>query len=261
VQGGATSVVVSGNYAYIAGDSGLTILDISVINAPQQIGFFPIHPMPFVIWPEIALFGNFIFFNSTTYVHCIDVSDPTLPQEVSSYDLSARGITLSGNHLFGINGGDLHSTLRILDVTNPAVPQLVGYNTAIPAPNVFGIAVTGNYAYLASPDLLCVYDCSQALGVVDRTSDAIPEKFSLKQNYPNPFNPTTTIEYALPRTSRVELKLFDVTGRAVGTLVNFSQNPGTYRVKVDGSKLASGMNFYRLNTGTCSVTKKMMLIR
>jgi hypothetical protein len=85
--------------------------------------------------------------------------------------------------------------------------------------------------------------------------------FTLGQNYPNPFNPATTINYQLPAASRVEIKIFDMLGREVASLVNKEQPQGKYSVKFDGSNLTSGIYFYRLKAGGYVVTKKMQLIK
>jgi len=88
-----------------------------------------------------------------------------------------------------------------------------------------------------------------------------PSSFALDQNYPNPFNPTTTIRYSIPFTSKVSLRVFDVLGREVRTLVNSIQTPGQYTVLLNAQNLASGVYFYRMNAGSFSQTKKLMLLR
>jgi hypothetical protein len=89
----------------------------------------------------------------------------------------------------------------------------------------------------------------------------IAEMFSLNQNYPNPFNPITTISYQLPRQSHVTLKVFDVLGREVATLVNRIEQPGYKSVGFNASDLASGVYYYRLQAGNFVETKKFVLIR
>ncbi len=104
------------------------------------------------------------------------------------------------------------------------------------------------------------------VGVGDET---IPTKFSLAQNYPNPFNPTTTIEYSIPNVSakdfspqqNVQLKIYDVLGREIKTLVNEKQSLGNYSVKFDASGLPSGVYFYTLRVGDFVATKKMILMK
>lgn len=88
-----------------------------------------------------------------------------------------------------------------------------------------------------------------------------PERFQLFQNYPNPFNPVTTIEFEIPRASFVTLKIFDLLGREVATLVNEEMKPGRYERMFDGSNLASGVYFYHLTAEAFSQTKKLVLLQ
>ena len=91
--------------------------------------------------------------------------------------------------------------------------------------------------------------------------DSHPKSFSLAQNYPNPFNPTTEISYQLSAVSNVTLKVYDVLGREVATLVNQKQSAGKYSVTFNGSRLASGVYFYRLAAGSFVSVKKLMLVK
>jgi hypothetical protein len=89
----------------------------------------------------------------------------------------------------------------------------------------------------------------------------IPNTFRLGQNYPNPFNPSTTIKYGLPKNSFVTLKVYDILGREVTTLVNENKMAGTYQVNFNASNLASGIYFYTIKAGDFSQTKKMLLVK
>jgi hypothetical protein len=88
-----------------------------------------------------------------------------------------------------------------------------------------------------------------------------PVTWALKQNYPNPFNPSTTIRYNIPRQSFVTLKIFDLLGREVATLVNDMKRAGTHSVKWDASRLSSGVYFYTITAGTYRETKRMILMK
>ncbi len=89
----------------------------------------------------------------------------------------------------------------------------------------------------------------------------IPENYSLYQNYPNPFNPSTTIRYSLPKSGFVQLKVYDVLGREVASLVNKEQTSRNYKVEFNASNLTSGIYFYRLQSGSFTETKKLILLR
>ena len=89
----------------------------------------------------------------------------------------------------------------------------------------------------------------------------IPVKFYLSQNYPNPFNPSTVISYQLSALSKISIKVYDVLGREITTLVNQEQHAGNYIVNFDASKLSSGVYFYRIVAGNFVQTKKMVLIK
>ncbi len=86
-------------------------------------------------------------------------------------------------------------------------------------------------------------------------------KFSLEQNYPNPFNPSTAIQYAISSIQFVSLKLYDVLGNEVASLINEEKPVGAYEIQIDGSKFSSGVYFYKLQAGNFIETKKMVLLR
>ncbi len=88
-----------------------------------------------------------------------------------------------------------------------------------------------------------------------------PEDYILEQNFPNPFNPSTNIDYALPRRGFVTLKVYDVLGDEIKTLVNEEQNSGRYEVSFDGTNLASGIYFFILRAGDFVQSRKMLLIK
>ena len=107
---------------------------------------------------------------------------------------------------------------------------------------------------------------------VNQSDNGIPSSFNLYQNYPNPFNPSTTIKFDIPVGQRhafdlqnnsyaIQLKVFDITGREISTLINEYLHPGTYEVSFDASNLPSGTYFYRLETENFSQTKTMLLIK
>jgi len=108
------------------------------------------------------------------------------------------------------------------------------------------IDFNGNYEYHA---------------LVNEVEIGVPKKFNMSQNYPNPFNPTTKINYELPITNYVTIKIYDINGKEAAQLVNQNQKAGYYTVEFNGSNLASGMYFYRIKAGDFSAVKKMVLVK
>jgi hypothetical protein len=94
-----------------------------------------------------------------------------------------------------------------------------------------------------------------------KSDNSSPFKYELSQNYPNPFNPVTNIKYQIQKLGFVTLKIYDITGREVKTLVNEIKNPGNYSVTFNGSELSSGVYFYRIQAGDFIQVKKMVLIK
>ncbi|MAT56659.1 MAG: hypothetical protein CMF23_01650 [Ignavibacteriae bacterium] len=107
-----------------------------------------------------------------------------------------------------------------------------------------------------SPDVIVSVEDSEK-----EITQNLPSKFMLEQNYPNPFNPTTSIEYSVPSSEYVSLKVYDVLGNEVASLVNENKNAGSYRIDFNASTLSSGVYFYKITAGNYTETKKMMLIK
>jgi len=96
---------------------------------------------------------------------------------------------------------------------------------------------------------------------ITTVSSETPDKYVLNQNYPNPFNPSTQISFALPERNFVTLKIYDVLGKEVVTLVNEVKNAGTYKYDFNASGLSSGIYYYTISSGNFFQTKKMTLIK
>lgn len=101
----------------------------------------------------------------------------------------------------------------------------------------------------------------QAVTGIDDRGSATVDDFVLQQNYPNPFNATTKISYSIPKSAFVTLKIYDVRGKEIRTLVTEFQNANTYSVNFDASKLSSGVYFYKLQAGDFITTRKMIFLK
>jgi len=118
---------------------------------------------------------------------------------------------------------------------------------------VYGFAATANGAILKLIDVV-----TEVIPI----NSLLPTQFSLDQNYPNPFNPTTTINFSIPTSSKVTLKVYDALGKEVATLVNEFKNAGNYSTGFNAdASLSSGVYFYTLSAGTFNSTKKLMLMK
>ena len=105
-------------------------------------------------------------------------------------------------------------------------------------------------------------DVSPAFSRVNQQAGELPGQFGLSQNYPNPFNPATKISYSIPKASFVTLKIFDLLGREISTLVNEFQRADTYNVNFDASDIANGIYIYQLKINNEFIkTKRMVLLR
>ena len=128
-----------------------------------------------------------------------------------------------------------------------------------------------DFIVLGQPNSLEVDPEIWILRDVENTTTSInennlTEQFQLYQNYPNPFNPSTTIKYAIPSLANdnlrtVLLKVYDILGNEVTTLVNEIKSPGNYEVQFDASNFSNGVYYYKLSSGNFVQVKKMMLLK
>ena len=129
-----------------------------------------------------------------------------------------------------------------------------------PVPNVFAVAIVGETFYLGGGEGLWRAPLSGLFtGVVERTTT--PPAFRLQQNYPNPFNPSTRIPFSVESPGFVTLKVYDLLGREVQTLVNDNLQPGSYERTFDASHLAGGVYWYRLQSERYVETRSLLLLR
>lgn len=137
-------------------------------------------------------------------------------------------------------------------------------NTGLPAnTNGRALIISSGFLYLGTSEGVVWKRALSDFGItsVNQINDEIPSGFELKQNYPNPFNPSTSIQFSVQSSRYVSLKVYDVVGREIATLVNNELPAGSYKYDFDGSKLSSGIYFYRLISGSFSEIKKMALIK
>ena len=176
-------------------------------------------------------------------------------------DKGAWCILTEGNYLFaGTTGNGIYMSSNNGDTWVVKNEGLTGINISALI-TADGYIYAGNYDHGISRRLI------SDITSVNQITTTIPSLFSLSQNYPNPFNPVTKIKFDVALDSRfrgndnVVLKVYDVMGREVQTLVSESLKPGTYEASFDGSHYSSGVYFYKLITDGFTDTKKMLLIK
>jgi len=124
--------------------------------------------------------------------------------------------------------------------------------------NPFGFRIRYNGE---GPDIGAFETGDPLVGVASKPRNEIPSDYALSQNYPNPFNPSTVIDYSIPESGLVTMKIYNVLGQEVAELVNEVKSAGKYKVTFDASQLTSGMYIYTITSGNYTATKKMMLLK
>jgi hypothetical protein len=169
------------------------------------------------------------------------------------------GMNVGQSNTVGAGGGILTAASSWTEFNLP-----IYYTPGSPDPDnvlvYFSVADTsGETATVGSEAYVDFIDLTAPSGVEQLSG--LPSDFSLSQNYPNPFNPSTKIEYSLPEQSMVQLKVYDILGNEVATLVNEEQPAGTYRADFSGENFSSGFYIARLTTGNLTKTIKMTLMK
>jgi phosphatidylserine/phosphatidylglycerophosphate/cardiolipin synthase-like enzyme len=168
--------------------------------------------------------------------------------------------------------GLLHHKYGIIDAENPhwnSVTMTGSHNWTTSAESannenmliIYDGNVTNQYLQEFAARYYQFGGIDSILVSVEQTDSRVPEQFSLSQNYPNPFNPTTKVRYQLPSSTNVMLKVFNILGQEVATLVNERQNAGSYSIEFAAGNLASGTYFYRLKAGNFQQQRKMLLLK
>lgn len=211
--------------------------------------------------------GSFSIYNRRTYKfnEIKDILIYTYPQSPDNLMISQVGASVK---LQWQNRNPESDSIIVQRGTGP--DAFSDYAMAGPTASVYvdsSVSVDSSYYYrlkIIKQDSTEMQSYPIMLKVVPWTGvkeQPLPIRFELSANYPNPFNSATTIRYSVPERGNVTLKVYDVLGREVGTLVNEVKNAGVYEVKFDGSRLSSGVYFIRLDYGGKVATGKMVLMK
>ena len=194
-----------------------------------------------------------VLVNEGTTSQVIAMDTKTIGVGQHCYIFSFAGGTDNGDFSQNVYiNGDGPSTYQwgpyvdLFSIPADSYPTENGIKFNSPAKSIQMILIEGGNNYISS---------------IDKTGSEMPRTYNLYQNYPNPFNPSTFIDYQLPASVFVTLKVFDVLGREIETLVNEHQNAGKHSVQFNAAKLPSGVYFYKLEAGNYNNTKKLLLLK
>ncbi len=217
----------------------LTGAAVPLVNTGLNIGGLAINPFSGELWASIK--------------------PPTgTADAIYKVNLSTGATTLVGKTGFGTQIVDIlfDKNGKLYGLTDIGINQnnLITIDTTTAVGTVIGpMGYSGMQAIAMSPDAVA--------GVNRPLTSALPTAFSLEQNFPNPFNPTTTIQFSIPQTSKVDLVVYDALGKEIVSLVRGTRQPGTYLILLDASRLATGIYYYKLTAGSFIDIKRMVLIK
>ncbi|MFZ1519200.1 MAG: T9SS type A sorting domain-containing protein [Ignavibacteriaceae bacterium] len=198
--------------------------------------------------------GNVFVGTSDGVYRSTDAGD-SWTKDVSG--LTDGGLSLAIHSNGSIFAGGYSSTSRSNDLGQTWIPFTSGMFNCRITDLAFG---SGDILF-ASAENMGVYRTTSSVTSVDENESGVVNNFSLEQNYPNPFNPSTNIQYAISNKQFVQLKVYDMLGNEIATLVNEEKTAGNYEINFNASKFSSGVYFYKLNAGSLIETKKMILIK
>lgn len=183
-----------------------------------------------------------------------------LPQRQSDV-LSISVALFSGSLIFGLGIGEWETNVTASSYTQFSIP--IEYSSSETPDSAWIFIIIDDTSETPAAGAYAIIDDLSWGGVVGvkEVSSNIPAKFSLQQNYPNPFNPSTIIEYSIPKESFVELKVYDIIGNELTTLVSEYQPAGRFRAEFNAANLSSGIYIAKLTAGSFTRSLKMTLLR
>ncbi len=197
-------------------------------------------------------------------VYLVKLLDSVVPVELTSFNANTNGtdVIINWSTATELNNSGFEVQKKRENVNWYSIGFIKGSGTTQQNHNYSftDYSVTaGKYSYrLKQVDYDGSYEYSD---IVEVELNNLPNQFSLGQNYPNPFNPTTNFEFQIANSGFVNLKIFDVLGNKVETLVNEEKEPGLYKIKYNAIHLASGVYYYRLTANGFTDTKKFILLK
>jgi hypothetical protein len=197
-------------------------------------------------WPDADSTVAIFMFNDGTH------GDAVASDSIWSVDVTFPKYTvLRVQYKYGANWGLASNTGSNDNESSVGTDHFINLTSDLAT-----AAVVNKWSVMGDHDLVDVVTTD-----VKDLSGIRPSTYSLSQNYPNPFNPSTKIQFAIPKSGLVTMKVYDLLGQEVATLVNEQKNAGSYEVDFNAANLNSGVYFYQITSGNYSVTKKMLLLK
>ena len=246
---------VSGDRLYILG-SNYACIGIMDISDPQNPNLLGIRNFDGLRFYDMCITGDYAYVIADE-LNLFDISDPYWPIRLAEIEMDYRikKVYAAEGFLFLCTGKD---GFQIFDISNPEEPVEVGFfDTPGDAQD---LSFSGDYVVVADRTNLGIYDFSDALQVSFGNVTS-PREWSLLPSYPNPFNSQTRLAYRLPVESKIDLALYDLTGRLVGNLYSGVRPAGEYEILIEAGNLAAGSYFVRLETGDVRAERIITLIK
>ncbi len=241
------SLIALGSVQHLKGSEGSVTIDSTAFKtAPQAIFVFPLHLGLSITHPADTVYSQGNDVETETETDNLDAYGTLNLPKGAFPALRETGTNVTKVYLSGslVNTTTSYTITWLTESGNELEVQLDTLSSG--SVRVHSITM---YYFATTPATLV------------RSSDQQPQNFTLGQNYPNPFNPSTQIQFSLARTGFVSLKVYDMLGREVATLVNQELTPSSYTMTWNAANVASGVYLYKLTSGGVTETRKMVLIK
>ncbi len=250
------------NYLYLSVGNGFLILNRQNPTDLSLTGSFVTTNYNITPFGNFDLVNNYAYILSDTGMLILDVSNPVQPDSVSVCTILSgkNDISVCNNYAYVATDAGI----KMIDISDKVSPLQVGSFSNSGNYRANSIKCYNDIIYTAFEGLIVL--SNDFITDVKNEELFIPKNFTLSQNYPNPFNPTTTIKYSVPTVETgdipsLQLKIYDILGREIATLVNEKQAAGNYSVRFNAANLSSGIYLYKLEAGNFRSVKKMIILK
>jgi len=245
--------IVDNNLLYFAGyNDGLTILDVSSPDSIRKVN------RAFISGTGIAKKDSLLYVHADGMLYILNVSNPVSPDTLSSMWIpcycAVAQMYVSGNYCYLRTHGKY---LNIIDISDNYSPRLI---SSIETNSIYDMDFKDEFVYICQRSWgLNIYKNNLLTSVDEKLYT--PTSVQLYQNYPNPFNPITVIGFQNQQYDWVSIKVYDILGKEITTLLNRKLEPGTHQLLWNAEDVPSGIYLYRMTVGSYSVTKKLLIVR